>query len=329
MKIVHTNGTDERFIDLCMELDHFLLDRMGEEKQNNCSCSNIICENTHVVLLINNNITIACGALRRYSNNCAEIKRVYVKYEFRNKGYGELIMLTLEKLARKLNYHFTLLETGNRLYEAIYLYNKLGYKVTPNYREYKCADDSICMKKKIAPKAIETERLILRNIKISDTEDIFEYAQTPEVGPNAGWEPHKSIEESKEIMKSIFLRQNNVFGIVLKENNKLIGTVGLIKDPKRENPTALMLGYSLSKEYWNRGIMSEAAKATVNYGFNELGLEMITCCCYSYNIQSKRVIEKCGFKHEGIIRGASLRYDGIIFDYESFSLTKEEWKKIK
>ena len=184
------------------------------------------------------------------------------------------------------------------------------------------------MRKKITPKAMETERLILRNINNSDAEDIFEYAQNPDVGPNAGWEPHKSIEESRAIMKAIFLRKNNAFGIVNKENNKLIGTIGLIKDPKRDNPMAMMLGYSLSKDYWDRGIMSEASKAIIEYGFNELGLEMITCCCYSYNKRSKRVIEKCGFIHEGIIRGAEIRYDGKILDYESFSLAKNEWKRI-
>ncbi len=329
MEIVYTNGTDERFNNLCKELDQLLEDRMGEEKQNKCGCSNNICGKTNVALLLEDGRPIACGAIRRYSKRCAEIKRVYVKSEFRKKGYGKLIVSILEKIARRENYHFTLLEIGDKLYEAHSMYKNMGYKVIPNYAEYRCMKDSICMKKNIVPKSIETERLILRHIKSSDAEDIFEYSKNPDVGPNAGWEPHKSVEDSKEIMKYIFLGENNIFGIELKENKKLIGTIGLIKDLKRENPTALMLGYALSKDYWGKGIMSEAAKTVIDYGFNELGLDIISCCCYSFNKRSRRVIEKSGFRYEGTIRGAEMRYDGKIFDLDSFSLIKDEWKKMK
>lgn len=96
---------------------------------------------------------------------------------------------------------------------------------------------------------IETERLILRNITENDACDIFEYGKEANVGPNAGWKPHKNIDETKDIMKNVFINQQYVFGIVLKENNKMIGSVGLIKDPKRENPHALMLGYAISEKY--------------------------------------------------------------------------------
>lgn len=75
--------------------------------------------------------------------------------------------------------------------------------------------------------------------------------------------------------------------------------------------------------------MSEAAKTVIDYGFNELGLDIISCCCYSFNKRSRRVIEKSGFRYEGTIRGAEMRYDGKIFDLDSFSLIKDEWKKMK
>lgn len=329
MEIIYTKGTDERFINLCNELDEFLLERMGEEKQNKCSCSNKISEDTQVILILEDDKEVACGAMRKHSKSCAEIKRIYVKGEYRKKGYGRLMVSLLEKLARTENFHFTLLETGDKLNEAHQLYKDMEYRIIPNYAEYKCAKDSICMKKNIVPKEIVTERLILRHIKNSDAEDIYEYSKNPDVGPNAGWEPHKSIEETKELMKTIFLGQNSIFGIINKENNKLIGTVGLINDPKRENPRALMLGYAMSKDYWGKGIMSEASKAVIDYGFDQLNIAMVTCCCYTFNKRSRRVIEKCGFKYEGIIRGAEMRYDGKILDFESFSLTSDEWKETK
>ena len=75
--------------------------------------------------------------------------------------------------------------------------------------------------------------------------------------------------------------------------------------------------------------MSEASKVIIDYGFNELDIDMVTCCCYTFNNRSRRVIEKSGFKYEGTIRGAEMRYDGKILDFESFSLIKDEWKKMK
>lgn len=69
--------------------------------------------------------------------------------------------------------------------------------------------------------ALETDRLILRDWKLSDSEDMFEYAQSELVGPNAGWKPHKSIDESEEIIKG-FIIKNDVYAIELKSENKVI-----------------------------------------------------------------------------------------------------------
>lgn len=171
---------------------------------------------------------------------------------------------------------------------------------------------------------IETERLMLRTIVEDDAADIFEYAQEQHVGYNAGWKPHESIEETREIMKQIFLNQPGIFGMVLKENRQMIGTIGLIKDPKRANPHALMLGYAMSEHYWGRGLMTEASKAVIDFGFNNPTVDVITCCCYSFNNRSRRVIEKCGFKYEGCIRRCEERFDGEVMDIESFSLLREE-----
>ena len=114
----------------------------------------------------------------------------------------------------------------------------------------------------------------------------------------------------------------SVFGIIIKDTKKLIGTIGLIADPKRENPRARMLGYALSKDYWGLGIMTEAAKSVISYGFKSPCTDIITCCCYSYNKRSRRVIEKCGFIHEGTLHDGEMRYDGEIFDLECFVLSK-------
>ncbi len=79
---------------------------------------------------------------------------------------------------------------------------------------------------------IITKRLILRPIITDDVYDVFEYSKEPNVGLNAGWKPHESIEESLQVMQDIFINKENVFGIVLKKTGNLIGSVGLIDDKK-------------------------------------------------------------------------------------------------
>ena len=172
---------------------------------------------------------------------------------------------------------------------------------------------------------IKTARLYLRNITETDAQDIYEYSKNPNVGPKAGWEPHKSIEDTKEIMEAIFLNQPYVFGIILPETGKLIGSLGLLSDPKREYEKAMMLGYALGEEYWGKGYMTEAAQAVIKYGFENLELELISCTCYPFNTGSMRVIEKCGFTFEGILRMAEKIYNGSVYDHRCYSITREEY----
>jgi acetyltransferase len=172
---------------------------------------------------------------------------------------------------------------------------------------------------------LTTKRFILRSITMDDIDDIYEYAKEENVGPNAGWKPHESREETIEIAKQIFIGQETVWAIVYKENPKVIGTVALIDDPKREYDRAKMIGYAISQNYWGRGIMTEVAKEVIEYGFEQLELDLISAYCYPFNLRSKRVIEKCGFQYEGTLKKAERVYNGEIYDNLCFALTKEEY----
>ncbi len=176
---------------------------------------------------------------------------------------------------------------------------------------------------------IETERLILRSITEDDAADIYEYGKELNVGINAGWPPHKDIEDTRKIMKEIFIGQTGVFGMVLKCNSKMIGSVGLLKDTKRENPDARMLGYAMSEQYWGQGLTTEAAKAVIDYGLHNSDVSIITCCCYTYNKRSRRVMEKCGFQYEGCMRQTEKRFDGQVLDMDCFSMTRTEYEQTK
>lgn len=178
-------------------------------------------------------------------------------------------------------------------------------------------------------KTLETERLILRAWQESDATDMFEFAKSPNVGPNAGWKPHDNIDESLEIIKS-FISKDDVWAIVDKATLKVIGSLGLHNDDKRSQKIkSKMIGYVLSEDYWGQGLVTEAVKRVLNFAFGELDLSVVAVDHYPFNLRSKRVIEKCGFKYEGTLRQANMIYDGSIYDDVCYSITKDEWKDLQ
>ncbi len=172
---------------------------------------------------------------------------------------------------------------------------------------------------------METERLIIRSITKRDAADIFEYSKDGEVGLNAGWKPHETIEETTEILDAVFLDKEDIFGVVEKESGKLFGTIGLVPDVTRENEASRMLGYAIGKNFWGKGYMTEAVGAILSYAFYEKGYDLISVSHYTDNLRSQKVIEKCGFQFEGVQRQSELRYDGILKDKRWYSITKDEF----
>lgn len=120
-----------------------------------------------------------------------------------------------------------------------------------------------------------TNRLILREWKENDSTDLYEYAKSELVGPNAGWSPHKNEEESKGIIR-MFLENNETYAIVLKSENKVIGGIGLHNRKPDDNLSLLKqkeIGYVLNPKYWGKGVIPEAVNFLIKYGFNELDLD--------------------------------------------------------
>ena len=148
---------------------------------------------------------------------------------------------------------------------------------------------------------LETERLILREFRQSDLDDFFEYASVEGVGEMAGWKHHASKEESQKILDN-FIEHDKTFAICLKENDKVIGSLGVEMYGMEDRLTEFdgykgrELGFVLSKEYWGQGFMPEAVRAVMNYLFQEKDFDFLLCGHYDFNAQSKRVQEKCGFK---------------------------------
>lgn len=145
---------------------------------------------------------------------------------------------------------------------------------------------------------LKTERVILRPWNKNDLNDFFEYASVEDVGIRAGWERHKSIEESEKILNS-FIEHKKTFAIEL--DGKAIGSIGIEKYSEEDLPEldelrGRELGFVLSKSYWGKGIMPEVVKEVMRYLFEDKKLDVIVCGHFDENKQSSRVQEKCGFK---------------------------------
>lgn len=171
---------------------------------------------------------------------------------------------------------------------------------------------------------LSTARLTLRPFREDDTEALYAYSKDEAVGRNAGWKPHESLMESSDILHLVFLDQPSVWAIERKSDKRLLGSVGLIADSKRQYGSARSLGYALGVDYWGQGYMTEAVRAVLRCGFGPMSLDLISATCYPDNPASRRVLEKCGFVYEGMLHRAELLYNGEIKDHLCFCLTRED-----
>lgn len=176
-------------------------------------------------------------------------------------------------------------------------------------------------------KTLETERLILKMFTLEDAEDVYAYASNPNVGPPAGWAPHRSVEESREIIRDVFMPPE-AWAIRIKGSDKVVGVIALEPDKIRPDACSRELGYNLAEEHWGKGYMTEAAKEVLRFAFCELGLDQVGICTSKVNKRSQRIIEKCGFTYEGTIRRFYKIYDGTLRDSMVFSMLKEEYESM-
>lgn len=159
---------------------------------------------------------------------------------------------------------------------------------------------------------IETERLILRRMKPSDAQDMYDYARRPEVTKYLLWAPHESLEYTRSYLKQAqqCYRQGTFhdFGVIFKEDNRFIGTCGFARIDEA-NATA-EAGYVLNPDYWGRGIATEALCAVIALGFEKKGFNRIESRYMVDNHASRRVMEKSGMSFEGILRQSVFVKDG-------------------
>ena len=144
--LIRTDSDNADFRELVALLDRDLRIRDGEEHSFYAQF-NKIDKIRHAVVAYQNGQAVGCGAIKEYAENAAEVKRMFVKSEWRGQGIAKKILAELESWAAELNYSECILETGKKQPEAIALYQKSGYQLIPNYGQYEGVENSVCMKK--------------------------------------------------------------------------------------------------------------------------------------------------------------------------------------
>jgi len=179
---------------------------------------------------------------------------------------------------------------------------------------------------------LETKNLILRQLTEDDANDVFNYFSKDDVFKYYNLNKFTKLKQAERLIKhfnkQFFYSKHIRWGISLKKNNKIIGSCGyhhcdfnvLQKfDYKAE------IGYELTPEYWRKGIMTEALKEIIKYGFKELKLNRIEALIIPENIASRKLVEKVGFIEEGLLK--EYRFENNIFnDYCIYAILKKNIK---
>ena len=177
---------------------------------------------------------------------------------------------------------------------------------------------------------LETDRLILRKWTEADAASLFEYAKDPDVGPIAGWPPHKSVEESLNVIRNV-LNGEECYAICEKGSNRAIGAIELMlkgHTNRLKRDDECELGYWLGKPFWGRGYMPEAARELIRRGFEDIGMNTIWCGYYEGNQKSKRVQEKVGFVYHHTCENVPVPLLCEVRTEHINVLTREHWKEI-
>ena len=175
---------------------------------------------------------------------------------------------------------------------------------------------------------LQTKRLVLRPWSENDAEELYKYASDPEVGPPAGWPTHTSVENSREIIRTV-LSAPETYAVCLKENGKPIGSVGLHRNDLAEKDDEYELGYWIGKPFWGQGLIPEASRELLRYAFEDLGMNRIWCGYYDGNEKSRRVQEKLGFVFHHTTEGLEVKLLNEIRTGHSSLMTKERWQKVQ
>lgn len=157
----------------------------------------------------------------------------------------------------------------------------------------------------VGTRTIETERLILRKLEISDLEQVYNnWCSDPKVSKYVTWDMHENIEQTKEYIKfKLGLYEKDYrfdWVVVIKETNEVIGEIDSVKQSLNYN--LVELGYCYGSKYWNNGYATEALRAVIRYLKEVALVEKVTACHISTNPASGRVMQKAGMNYDATLK---------------------------
>ena len=147
---------------------------------------------------------------------------------------------------------------------------------------------------------LKTKRLILRSWLQEDANSLYKYAKDSRVGPAAGWPVHTSVENSRQIIKDIFSKEET-YAVTLKDKDIAIGCVSISIGSSSHlgiSYDEAEIGYWIGVPYWGQGLIPEAVQELMRHAFIDLNLNVLWCGCFEGNVKSRRVQEKCGFTYQ-------------------------------
>lgn len=175
---------------------------------------------------------------------------------------------------------------------------------------------------------IQTPRLLLRKVTMADAKDIYEYSRDEEVARHVLWEAQRSIRDAREYVRYLqrLYRSDQPasWGIIHRESGRLIGTIGFMN--YNSDHSSAEIGYSLSREYWNQGLMTEAVRAVLRHAFEKMQLHRVEAQFELDNPASGRVMEKAGMQREGVLRGR-LFNKGKYVDVALYAMLREDYTR--
>lgn len=170
---------------------------------------------------------------------------------------------------------------------------------------------------------LETARLRLRRLTMRDAADIYDYSRDPQVARHVLWDAHRSIGESRAYLRYMLrkyrMNEPASWGIELKSTGRVIGTIGFMWI--QPDNAAAEVGYSLARDHWGEGIMTEALRAVIAYAFDNLRLNRVEAIHELDNPASGAVMRKCGMRHEGRLR-QKLFNKGRFVDVDLYAIVR-------
>lgn len=167
-----------------------------------------------------------------------------------------------------------------------------------------------------------SDKVRLRELKITDKKKLSELANNKNIWDNVrDYFPHPYTEENAIEFINLCNKEDPKVTFAIEYDNNLAGVIGLVMQTDIYRLSA-EIGYWIGEPFWKKGIATNAVRLMVDYGFNSLQLKRIYTGVFDYNKTSQRILEKNGFKLEGILKKAIIKNNKIIDEYR-YGITKE------